>query len=74
MASNCTSFPELVVEGKGGFLCEKDNVKEFVERIQYLAGEPEQIRKMGQFNRERVLEKFTLESMVKKYLDLYRSL
>lgn len=73
IAFNCSSFPELIVEGKGGFLPEKDNVNMFADRIQYLANEPDLKKKMGQFNRERILNKFTLDAMVKNYIHLYQS-
>ncbi len=74
IASNCSSFPELVVDGKGGFLCEKDNVKDFADRIRYLTEEPGLIKQMGEFNRERILERFTIERMVHDYIRLYDSL
>lgn len=74
MAFNCSSFPELVIDGKGGFLCEKENIKDFSDRICYLAEEPNQREKMGHFNRKRVEEDFTIERMAKEYIDLYKSL
>jgi glycosyltransferase involved in cell wall biosynthesis len=74
MAFNCSSFPELVVDGKGGFLCEKDNVRDFTDKIRYLAENREMLDRMGQFNRNRVEDLFTLEKMVNKYLEVYRSL
>lgn len=73
VAFNCSSFPELVVDGKGGFLLEKEDVNGIVERIRYLAQEPDLIRRMGMFNRERVLEKFTLENMTREYIRVYKS-
>jgi glycosyltransferase involved in cell wall biosynthesis len=74
VATNGSSLPELVVDEKGGFLCEMDNVQDFVERIRYLAGN-EQVRKtMGMFNRDRVTELFTLEEMVNRYIRIYRSM
>lgn len=74
IAFNCSSFPELVVDGKGGFLCEKDNVKEMVDRIQYLSQERQLKSGMGKFNRNRIETEFTLEKMVNNYLQLYRTL
>lgn len=74
MAFNCSSFPELVIDGGGGFLCEKENIKEFTNRIRYLSEEPIQMERMGQFNRKRVEEQFTIERQTKQYLDLYRKL
>jgi len=74
IAFNCSSFPELVVEGKGGFLPEKDDVKDLVERIRYLSQEPDLALKMGLFNRDRVMENFTLKKMTGNYVRLYQSL
>jgi glycosyltransferase involved in cell wall biosynthesis len=74
VATNCSAIPELVVDGKGGFLCEMDNVKEFVTRIRYLGEDIGEREKMGMFNRERVQEKFELSLMVKQYINLYKSL
>ena len=74
VATNCSSLPELVVDGKGGFLCEIDNVKGFAARIRYLAEEVGERERMGRFNRERVQEKFEASRMVRVYIDLYASL
>ena len=74
VSMNCSSLPELVVDGKGGFLCGIDNIREFADHIQYLAGEPDERKRMGRFNREKVEEKFTLEQMVKNYIRVYKLL
>lgn len=74
VTTNCSSLPELVVDGKGGFLCEMDDVADFAEKVELLA-EDENLRvKMGEFNRKRVLDKFTLEKMARGYIELYKSL
>jgi glycosyltransferase involved in cell wall biosynthesis len=74
VATNGSSLPELVVDGKGGFLCKMDDVRDFAENIRYLAAEETLRREMGAFNRMRVEEMFTLETMVNNYIDLYRSI
>jgi glycosyltransferase involved in cell wall biosynthesis len=74
VAFNCSSFPELIFDGKGGFLSEKDNVNDLVERIRYLSQEPDLVRSMGTFNRDRVLQNFTVNRMANDYLKLYQSL
>ncbi len=74
VATNGSSLPELVVDGKGGFLCEMDNTAAFAERIRYLAEEPSEREKIGRFNQDRVKELFSLDDMVKKYVRLYKSL
>jgi glycosyltransferase involved in cell wall biosynthesis len=74
VAFNCSSFPELILDGKGGFLSEKDNVNDLVERIRYLSQEPDLVRSMGTFNRDRVLQNFTVSRMANEYIRLYQSL
>jgi glycosyltransferase involved in cell wall biosynthesis len=74
VATNCTSLPELVVDGKGGFLCEMDDIKDFAGKIRYLSENDQERRKMGAFNRDRVMELCTLEKMVNNYIRLYQSL
>jgi glycosyltransferase involved in cell wall biosynthesis len=74
VAFNCSSFPELVIDGEGGFLPEKNDVNGVVERIRYLAEDRELRERMGLFNRKRVMELFTLEKMVNNYIELYRTL
>lgn len=74
IATNGSSLPELVIDGKGGFLCEMDNVQEFADRIRYLAGEPGERERMGRFNRQRIEEMFTLDRMAGNYIGVYKSL
>lgn len=74
VTTNCSSLPELVVDGKGGFLCEMDDVKDFADNIELLAEDENLRMKMGEFNRKRVLERFTLEKMGAEYLKIYQSL
>ncbi len=72
VATNGSSLPELVVNGKGGFLCRMDDVNDFAGKIRYLASDEEVRREMGMFNRNLIEEKFTLERMVGEYLDIYQ--
>jgi glycosyltransferase involved in cell wall biosynthesis len=71
VATNCSSLPEIVVDGKGGFLCELGNAEEFAEKINLLANSPELRREMGEFNRARVETLFTEERMIKEYQQLF---
>jgi glycosyltransferase involved in cell wall biosynthesis len=74
VATNCSSLPELVVDGKGGFLCQMDDVKDFADKIRHLAADEDLRREMGMFNRKRVEEKFEISRMVREYSNLYKSL
>jgi glycosyltransferase involved in cell wall biosynthesis len=74
VASNCSSLPELIVNGKGGYLCETGNVESFVEAIVDLANSPTKRQEMGQFNRERAERLFSLDRMVLEYRQLFDQL
>jgi glycosyltransferase involved in cell wall biosynthesis len=74
VATNCSSLPELVADGKGGFLCRMDDVDDFAEKIRHLAADENLRLEMGLFNRKRVEEKFTIEKMTQGYLQVYRSI
>lgn len=72
VCTDCSSLPELVVDKKGGFLCERDNVEQFAEKIRVLAGDAGLRASMGEFNRKRIVENFTLDKMAEGYSRLYR--
>ncbi len=74
VSTNCSALPELVVDGHGGYLCELGNVDGFAARINDLAASPGLRREMGQFNRGRVEEKFTLQRMVDDYRNMFEQL
>ena len=74
VASNCSSMPELIDHNKGGYLCPVGDVKEFAEKINYLAESPAIRRQMGEYNRLKVEETFSLERMVKEYKALFEQI
>ena len=71
VASNCSAIPELIDNGKGGFLCPVGDVKSFAEKINLLAESPKLRREMGEYNRWKVEKYFTIDRMVKEYQDLF---
>jgi glycosyltransferase involved in cell wall biosynthesis len=74
VATDSSSLPELVMDGRGGFLCRMDDVKDFADKIRHLAADEDLRKEMGTFNRKRIEEKFTTEKMTEKYLRIYHSL
>jgi glycosyltransferase involved in cell wall biosynthesis len=74
ITTDCFSMPELVIDGKGGYLCEQDNVDLFIKQVLCCADSPSLRKDMGNYNRSRVEEKFSLEHMTKQYISLYESL
>ncbi|MDH5525238.1 MAG: glycosyltransferase family 4 protein [Desulfobulbaceae bacterium] len=71
VATNCSSLPELVVHGRGGYLCELGNVDDFAARINELASSSSLRHQMGEFNRVRVEENFSMDMMVDGYKKLF---
>jgi len=71
VATNCSSLPELVDEGRGGFLCEQGDARAFAQKINLLAESVELRREMGTYNRAKVERQFKLETMVREYRSLF---
>lgn len=74
VTTNTSSLPEMIVDGEGGFLCEKDNVTDFSNKIRYLAEDDAVREQMGAFNRVRAIEHFSIDRMAIEYIDIYKSL
>ena len=71
IATNCSSLPELVDEGKGGFLCSQGDTRTFTEKINLLADSTEMRREMGEYNRDKVERLFRLDTMMQAYRDTF---
>ena len=71
VATNCSSLPELIDNGKGGFLCPVGDVEDFAEKINLLADSPKLRHEMGEYNRSKVEKMFTIDRMVSEYKDLF---
>ena len=71
VASDCSSLPELIDHGKGGFLCPVGDMAAFAEKINVLADSPKLRKEMGEYNRAKVEKMFTLERMVAEYKALF---
>jgi glycosyltransferase involved in cell wall biosynthesis len=71
VATNGSAIPELIDEGKGGFLCPVGDVNAFAEKINLLADSPKLRHEMGEYNRAKVKKMFTLNRMVKEYQELF---
>ncbi len=74
IATNGSSLPELVVDGKGGYLCEMDDINDFSQKIELLYDDFSLMHRMGNYNRQRVYERFTLDQMAQQYLFTYQKL
>lgn len=69
--TNNSALTELVEHGITGFLCEKDNIEDFVQTIQHLKENPERCIEIGKKAREATISKFNIENMVNNYIKIY---
>lgn len=72
VCGNRSSLPELIDDGKGGFLCDPDDVSAFVEKIRCIAETPGLAAAMGAYNREKAQRLFTTHNMVSAYAEIYQ--
>jgi glycosyltransferase involved in cell wall biosynthesis len=70
VATKVDGAPEAIKEGINGFLFEPHDIKCMSEKVIYLLKNPKISRKIGEKNKDSVLE-FDIESMVKAQEDLY---
>lgn len=71
VATNVGGNPELVVEGETGFLVPPRDAEALASRLLMLLSNRDQARKLGSNGRRRVLDQFTLNTMVQRYEQLY---
>jgi len=74
VATNVAGIPEVVVDGKTGFLVPPRDPQALADKIKLLLQDQALRERMGQAGIERVKQHFTIERMVRKYEGLYRKL
>lgn len=74
IAYNTSSMSELIIQGKGGYLCPVDSMAELNESINSLCNDRAVMREMGRFNRQRCQKYFKEEGMISKYNDLFNGI
>jgi glycosyltransferase involved in cell wall biosynthesis len=73
VASRVGGIPEQVVDKTTGLLVEPDDPSALAESIRTLLADPETLESMSQHALSRIEEVFSLQVMVSRYLDVYRS-
>lgn len=74
VSTNCSAIPELIDEGRGGFLVTPGDIPAMLERTHRLLKNAELRRDMGNWNRARAVRDFDRTRMVNGYHDLFASL
>jgi glycosyltransferase involved in cell wall biosynthesis len=71
VATRVGGNPEVVADGRNGFLVPREDPKALAEKILLLLGDPALAASFGQRGRMRVDPEFSLTTMVQRYEDLY---
>jgi len=74
LSTQHAGIPELVIDGKTGFLVPEKDVDRLVDRLDYLIAHPELWDDLGREGRKVVEEKFNLFKQVRKLEGIYQSL
>lgn len=71
VAFNVSSVPELVIDGKNGFLIPWNDTKLFAESLEFLINNPEKCKEMGSFGYNYALQKFDFDNNQKLVIDYF---
>ena len=71
LSFDSSSMSELIVDGKGGYLCPKNNLSCLIDSLQALAENPALRKNMGDFNRSRAIEHFSMIDMINSYKRMF---
>ena len=74
IASNIGGFPDLVEDGKNGYLFEMGNYKELAKYIKKLYNNIEFSKILGEFGFRKVKREFNKEKYYKKLIEIYRGI
>ena len=72
VVSNVRGNRDLIVDGKGGFICEPTDAQNFAVKIEYLLNNLEDYRLMGEFNKQES-KKYTIEEIKKQLEKIYEA-
>lgn len=65
IASNEGGIPDIIEEGKTGFIVPKKNPQALADKIAYLIEHPDECTRMGEAGKEKYIRQFTLEAFEK---------
>lgn len=74
ICSNVGGIPEIVQDGKNGFLVEPNNPLEINKSINYFLDNPEESKRMGRNAKDLICRKYTWDSVARRCLNVYNEL
>jgi glycosyltransferase involved in cell wall biosynthesis len=73
ICTNVAGMPEVVDDGVTGFIVPPNDPNALRERLIWLIENPAKAKAMGQAGRQRILDKFTWPTVVRRCLEIYAS-
>ena len=72
IGSNIAGIPEQIVEEVTGFVVDLDE-RELAKKLRLIVDNKDKLPAMGRASYELFMQKFTIDAMVRKYADIYKS-
>lgn len=69
VATNVGGIPELMKNNETGFLVEKGDYKEWIDKLSILINDPKKAKQMGETGRKFVIENFSWEKIARQFSD-----
>jgi len=73
VATSVGGIPDIVEDGKTGYLVNRANPDQLAARISKLLQDRKKTRDLGRAGRKRVLERFDWKKIAKRYVEIYES-
>ncbi len=73
VATDSGGTKEIILDGITGYIVPPKNIDALADKIMEIITNPERGIEMGKKGKQQVMEVFSLETMVSKYVELYRS-
>ena len=73
IGSNVGGIPEMIYDGKTGFLINEGDSEKWIEKIKFLIENKEYAKNLGKEARKLVLEKFNWEDVAKKFIEVAKN-
>ena len=71
-ASNVGAIPEMIDVPQGGWLADPDDVGAYVDMLTRLRDDPDLMRRMGQYNKQKALREYDYDVVIRQLCGIWR--
>lgn len=72
IGSNVGGIPDIIINGYNGFLVEQKNPEMIAKKVEFILDHLDTMNYLSNNSRSHVIEKFDINDVVKKYVEIYR--